>query len=191
MTSKLFEAINEGNVKMGVRELATRALEKERGGAHIPAMYGGLAEGVKDAPLKYGPIGKVEFAPKTYYDPKEGALDKLDFNMTRVMPSQTYKNDHPEMTKLPYKYDEDRLLAELRTYIDSTYKGHYVGENNVQSLDLIFATGHGEGFTLGNIQKYSSRAGKKKGQERADLLKVIHYGLLALYLYDKNNKKDS
>ena len=43
-------------------------------------------------------------------------------------------------------------------------------------------SGHGEGFCIGNILKYAQRYGKKNGKNRADLLKVIHYGIIALHL---------
>lgn len=92
-------------------------------------------------------------------------------------------------TPVPYKYDEARLLDEVATYVKNTYKGHYVGEDNIQALDLIFAAGHGDGFAIASILKYASRYGKKKGFNRDDILKVVHYGILLLYLNDKNHKE--
>lgn len=86
---------------------------------------------------------------------------------------------------IPYKYNEDTLLNEVAAYIDTTYKSHYVGEDNVQSLDLILATGHATGFNVGNILKYGSRYGKKRGYNRDDLLKVIHYAIIELYNHSK------
>ena len=41
------------------------------------------------------------------------------------------------------------------------------------------------GFTIGDIIKYASRYGKKDGRNRADLLKILHYSILALYVHDK------
>jgi len=87
---------------------------------------------------------------------------------------------------VPYKYDEDKILIEVSKYINSTYQGHYIGEDNVQSLDLILATGHATGFNIGNILKYGSRYGKKRGFNRDDLLKVIHYALFELYNHEKH-----
>jgi|TARA_B100001093_G_scaffold505165_1_gene562087 hypothetical protein len=51
-------------------------------------------------------------------------------------------------------------------------------------------SGHGEGFCIGNIMKYAQRYGKKDGYNRADLLKVIHYGFLALNNHDRRLKSD-
>lgn len=90
-----------------------------------------------------------------------------------------------------FKYNEAVLVEEFRSYLASTYKGHYVGEDNVQSLDLIFAAKAGWGFCQGNVLKYAGpRLGiKNDGKEtRADILKVLHYALLMLYLLDKGKK---
>lgn len=86
---------------------------------------------------------------------------------------------------LKYKFNEDQLIAELKRYIDSTYNSHYVGPDNVQAFELIVSAGHGMGFTIGDIIKYASRYGKKDGRNRADLLKILHYSILALYVHDK------
>ncbi len=64
-------------------------------------------------------------------------------------------------------------------------------DDEVQSVDAIAAAGHWRGFCLGSIQKYAARQGKKVGEERSDLFKIIHYGLLALHFYDKENKHGS
>ena len=87
-----------------------------------------------------------------------------------------------------FKYNEGALLDELRAYVEKTYTQHYVGKDNVQSLDLIFSAGHGEGFTVGNVLKYGARYGKKGGKNRDDLLKILHYALLLLYVHDEAQK---
>ena len=80
-----------------------------------------------------------------------------------------------------YKYDEDKALRELKFYIDSTYDAHY-SKDKFQATEFIIDSGHGEGFCIGNILKYAQRYGKKNGKNRDDLLKVIHYGMIALYI---------
>ena len=82
-----------------------------------------------------------------------------------------------------YKYSEDRLLEELRIYIDDTYNGHY-SQNQFQATEFIMDSGHGDGFCIGNIIKYAQRYGKKDGYNRKDLLKVLHYGIMALHNHD-------
>ncbi|CAB4131008.1 SaV-like [uncultured Caudovirales phage] len=89
---------------------------------------------------------------------------------------------------IQYKFNEEQLVAELKAYIDGTYTSHYVGTDNVQAFELIAAAGHGMGFTIGDIIKYASRYGKKGGRNRQDLLKILHYTILALYVHDKEIK---
>ena len=88
--------------------------------------------------------------------------------------------------KIKSKYNEDKALAELSQYIDATYDEHY-SKNKFQATEFIIDGGHGEGFCIGNILKYAQRYGKKNGKDRRDLLKVIHYGIIALHVNDMEN----
>jgi hypothetical protein len=87
---------------------------------------------------------------------------------------------------IDYKYNEEALINELQEYVDSTYQEHY-SQNKFQATEFIIDGGHGEGFALGNILKYSQRYGKKAGKNRNDLLKVLHYALIALHVHDKEH----
>jgi len=51
---------------------------------------------------------------------------------------------------------------------------------------VIIERGHGTGFCMGNVDKYSNRYGKKGSRDdaRKDLLKVLHYALIQLYVHD-------
>jgi hypothetical protein len=82
---------------------------------------------------------------------------------------------------IDYKFGENKTLEELKKYIDSTYDMHY-SNSKFQATEFIIDAGHGEGFCIGNILKYAQRYGKKNGKNRADLLKVIHYAIIALNL---------
>jgi len=86
-------------------------------------------------------------------------------------------------TTIQYKYSEDHIINELKKYIDDTYGEHY-SQNKFQATEFIMDSGHGEGFCIGNIMKYSQRYGKKDGYNRKDLLKVLHYGIMALHNHD-------
>lgn len=88
-----------------------------------------------------------------------------------------------------YKFREDKLIDEFKRYIDSTYEGHYGG--GLQSSEVIVARGRGMDFFLGNVDKYSARYGKKGtvSDHRKDLVKVLHYALLALYEHDRRHLK--
>ena len=87
---------------------------------------------------------------------------------------------------IDYKYSEFRIFHELKEYVDNTYDQHY-SQNKFQATEFILDSGHGEGFCIGNILKYAQRYGKKGTREdaRKDLLKVIHYGIIALHNHDK------
>ena len=89
---------------------------------------------------------------------------------------------------IEYKFDEDRLLSELKDYIDSTYNSHY-SKTKFQATEFIFDAGHGMGFCIGNVLKYAQRYGRKDGYNRKDLQKVLHYAIMALYLHDIENKE--
>ena len=90
--------------------------------------------------------------------------------------------------KINYKYNEGELLKQFSEYVDGTYKQHY-SLNKFQATEFIMDSGHGEGFCMGNVMKYAQRYGKKEGKNRADILKVIHYGFFALYNHDTYNSK--
>ena len=90
---------------------------------------------------------------------------------------------------IDYKYDEDKILTEIKNYIDSTYGEHYA-QGNIQSTEIAIDRGRGLGFCLGNVDKYSGRYGQKGTPEdwRKDLMKVIHYGIITLFIHDLENK---
>ena len=99
----------------------------------------------------------------------------------------SWRNKNKKMT-IDYKYNEDKTLDELSKYINSTYYEHY-SKNKFQATEFIIDGGHGEGFCIGNIMKYAQRYGKKNGKSRSDLLKVIHYGMIALYINELESEK--
>lgn len=88
---------------------------------------------------------------------------------------------------IDYKYNEGELIAEFKKYVDATYGEHY-SLNNFQATEFIIDAGHGDGFCIGNVMKYAQRYGKKDGYNRKDLLKVLHYALIELYVHDLNRR---
>ena len=88
--------------------------------------------------------------------------------------------------KINFKFQEDKILKELYDYVSSTYRGHY-STNQFQSTEFIIDCGHGRGFALGNVLKYAQRYGKKEGYNRADIMKILHYALIALHNHDLEN----
>jgi hypothetical protein len=88
---------------------------------------------------------------------------------------------------IKYKYNEDNLLRELTAYIDKTYGEHY-SQDKFQATEFIIDSGHGIGFTVGNVMKYAQRYGKKEGANRKDILKVLHYAIMLLHVHDETHK---
>ena len=85
---------------------------------------------------------------------------------------------------MKYKFNEGTTIKQIQRYVDSTYKRHYA-QGKYQATDMIIDAGHGEGFCMGNIMKYAMRCGKKDGTDiEMDLLKIIHYAIIAIHLQD-------
>ena len=127
----------------------------------------------------------------TTYRNEEGSVDEYEHSQSyyeydRNMPIGEHR------TGVDYKFREDELIREFSSYIDQTYGGHY-GQGGLQSSEVIVDRGHGIGFFLGNVDKYNGRYGKKgsPADHRKDLMKIIHYGFLALYEHDRLNEIDS
>ena len=85
-----------------------------------------------------------------------------------------------------YKFNEDKILNEVKAYVGNTYDQHY-SSGKYQATDMILDAGHGEGFCMGNIMKYAKRYGNKAGKNRNDLLKILHYTVIMLDIHNKEN----
>ena len=87
------------------------------------------------------------------------------------------------------RYNEDKILEEIGTYIKSTYGQHYAQvSKGTQVQDLLRDIGIDKDFCQANAIKYLCRYGKKSGKNRKDLLKAIHYIVLLMSSEDKDNK---
>lgn len=136
--------------------------------------------------------------PKIYESPDGGkTVYERDFLappesrklVERDESSPVYEKGYPSyeaVNSINYKYDEDKLIEEFKKYVDSTYSAHYSKEK-FQATEFIMDGGHGTGFCIGNVLKYAQRYGKKGSREdaRKDLMKVLHYALMQLYIHDK------
>ena len=100
------------------------------------------------------------------------------------------KKVYNEQLRNIMKFNEQKNIHELTHYVESTYSKHYAASNGVQSMDLISASGLGLDFCLGNVLKYASRYGKKDGANRTDLMKIMHYTLLAINEHDLKESTD-
>jgi len=89
--------------------------------------------------------------------------------------------------KINYKYNEDKSLEEIQKYIDATYNEHY-SKKQFQSAEFIIDCGHGTGFFIGNVLKYAQRYGHKDGYNKKDLMKIIHYAIMAMHTHDLEHR---
>ena len=123
-------------------------------------------------------------------DPDYIAPEFVNFSLDGVgfVNESTPEKPQTNLDYKPHKYEEDKGIADLKTYVTSTYKGHYTSEqNNTQTLDLIQSVGDAESFCRSNAIKYLARY-DKKGSAKQDILKAMHYCLL-LYYFSGNTKE--
>ena len=141
-------------------------------GTHLP---GGMGE--DHISFNFNP----GLAHTAYDDPKYYAgVDTLSFKK----PQPNLKDGSTQ------KYQEDKGIADLKSYVASTYQGHYTNKNSdVQTLDLIHSVGDAESFCRSNAIKYLSRY-DKKGSAKNDILKAMHYCLLLYYFSGNTQEPD-
>ena len=132
--------------------------------------------------------GGFEYTPEV-----TGNVDIPDgYEMTAdgfVWPVDVQEDLKPK-NKSVYKYNEDKILQEVKDYVSDTYRAHYNSDNGTQTLDLIESVGDAAAFCRSNILKYASRY-DKKGTARRDIMKILHYAVLLLHFNDKNAKRET
>ena len=90
---------------------------------------------------------------------------------------------------IDHKFDEPRILQDIKDYIDSTYGQHYAS-GRIQTAEFIMShMDSNEGFKM-NILKYVTRYGHKKGHNRDDLMKAIHNLIFMLCYHDRKAAED-
>lgn len=84
-------------------------------------------------------------------------------------------------SEIECRYNEEDILKEVSEYVLSTYKGHYVGKSEIQTVDIWDTLGSAETTCRDTAIKYLMRFGKKDGKNKKDLLKAIHYVILLIH----------
>jgi hypothetical protein len=117
--------------------------------------------------------------------------EKIEEEMTDAEKATKFIPGLPVKHLIGYKYNEGELIDQIQAYVDATYNQHY-SRNKFQSTEFIIDCGHGTGFNIGNMMKYTQRYGRKGDPDewRKDLMKVIHYAIMQLYVHDLEHKKD-
>lgn len=119
-------------------------------------------------------------------------ITTVDLIPSGILETTTGTNFVPGLTVkrlIDYKYNEGETLKEIQSYINATYDQHY-SRNKFQATEFIIDAGHGTGFNIGNMMKYTQRYGRKgdPAEWRKDLLKVIHYAIMQLHVHDTEYK---
>ena len=114
-----------------------------------------------------------------------------EFKIKDYTVAENYDGPSFDGLGINYKFDEDYYCYELLDYIKETYGTHYATDK-FQATEFIIDGGHGEGFCIGNILKYAQRYGKKGSRQdaRKDLMKVLHYAIIQLYVHDLESFED-
>ena len=117
--------------------------------------------------------------------------EKIEEEMTDAEKATKFTPGLPVKYLIDYKYNEGELIDQIQAYVDATYNQHY-SRNKFQSTEFIIDCGHGTGFNIGNMMKYTQRYGRKGDADewRKDLMKVIHYAIMQLYVHDLEHEKD-
>ena len=80
------------------------------------------------------------------------------------------------MNEAKMKYKEDKIINEVKSYVESTYTQHYsTTDEGFQVQDILRHLDINKDFCQANAIKYLCRYGKKNGYNRNDLLKAVHY----------------
>ena len=129
---------------------------------------------------------RINFSDDPY--PTVGMVDDV---YAHHFPGTEKEKPQPNLTDgSTQKYKEDKGIADLKSYVSSTYKGHYTNKNSdVHTLDLIHSVGDAESFCRSNAIKYLRRY-DRKGSAKNDILKAMHYCLLLYYFSGNTQEPD-
>ena len=90
-------------------------------------------------------------------------------------------NAHYIMNEAKMKYKEDKIINEIKSYVETTYTQHYsTTDEGFQVQDILRHLDINKDFCQANAIKYLCRYGKKNGYNRNDLLKAVHYIILLI-----------
>ena len=65
------------------------------------------------------------------------------------------------MTEIIMRFNEDKFLKEVEKYIEGTYTQHYVGNKQIQTIDVWETLGNIDSTCRDTAIKYLMRYGKK------------------------------
>jgi Protein of unknwon function (DUF3310) len=129
----------------------------------------------------------------TYYCEKcncYSSFSSCGISNCKLAPMSVYANEklpQPDVEiqqnkEINYKYAEDKILVDFKTYLNKTYGEHYKTEDqSIEAFDAWIALGDATPTFRNTALKYLWRYGKKNGNSKNDLFKALHYTLMCLY----------
>ena len=121
---------------------------------------------------------------ENFYGYENDGLD-YEVDLSTIDDQYSHHFNYEPKSALYYKYHEEEILKDIEEYVSGTYQGHYTGNSHefrkVQTIDLMASKDLAAAFCQANIIKYGSRYGNKDGNNKKDLMKVIHYAMLLLH----------
>jgi hypothetical protein len=145
---------------------------------------------------------------KKYYDktPEKKIVDRLE-KLDQLDPPQFEPAEHwpeypdgdnipvatvysPETIPVPqgWKYNEDQILHEVEDHIKNTQSAYY-SDGTFEAFDAWISLGNATSSFRDNAIKYLWRYGKKKGNNKKDLLKAMHYITMMIHTDYYKGKK--
>ena len=89
-----------------------------------------------------------------------------------------------------FKRNEDKIIAGIKQYIESTYSAHYSSDSGRDVIDDWEDMGIAKEAYHSNMVKYVKRFGKKEGYNPKDVMKVVHYAILLLNEMQREDKSN-
>lgn len=130
--------------------------------------------------IEHYPMNKITSSTEAWF----AGHGEESVYMTPVEPQKnvSLNVESSKEEKISYKYAEDKIISDFKNYIDKTYGQHYKTENqNIQAFDAWIALGDATPTFRNTAIKYLWRYGKKKGNNKDDLMKTLHYTLMCLF----------
>ena len=117
------------------------------------------------------------------YNQIEDAYENISTTEVTFTFEDKYIPTREDTSNFYYKYAEDDIISDFKDYIDATYSQHYkTEEESVECFDAWISLGDSTPTFRNTALKYLWRYGKKNGNNKADLMKALHYVMMCLYV---------
>lgn len=128
--------------------------------------------------------------PEDSYDPSEFIMDESGGVIGTTTTTNKFILGYLHEKNISYKYAEDRIIEDLKNYVDKTYTEHYMTKTkSIECFDAWIALGDSTPTFRNTAIKYLWRYGKKSGSNKKDLMKALHYVMMCLYVDHYKDEK--